>query len=603
MTVTTWRPLLAAATALVVPAALLGSGPAAHASNTADRATGKQPTAIGRGGAVTSVDPEATRVGLRVLRRGGNAVDAAVAAAATLGVTEPYSTGIGGGGFFVFYDAKAKKVRTIDGRETAPSATTADTYRGLTFDEAVNSGLSVGVPGTPATWVTALRRWGTRSLASSLAPAAAVARRGFVVDQTFHDQTAANAARFADILPTRRLFLPGGQPPAVGSIFRNPALARTYDRLGRKGVRWLYAGRLGREIVRTVRTPPKDPASTRNVRPGLLTAADLAGYRAVRREPTSVRYRGVRVWGMPPPSSGGSTIGEALNILEGVDLGAVFRADPTRALHDYFEASALAYADRGAYVGDPRAMQPGVLRQLLSQPFADERFCRLDQTTAAVKPVPAGTPDGSYDTNCDNIPDGTVAVPDHEGLSTSHLTVADRWGNIVTYTLTIEQTGGSALTVPGRGFLLNNELTDFDLAPTSATAPNAPGPGKRPRSSMSPTIVTDHGRPILATGSPGGSTIITTVLQVLLNRLDFGMSLPEAVAAPRASQRNTADVQAEPAFDRSGLTAYGHTFVAPPDPPEIGAVTGIELRPGGRLIAVAEPVRRGGGDARVVRPR
>ena len=409
MTVTTWRPLLAAATALVVPAALLGSGPAAHAANTADRATGKQPTAIGRGGAVTSVDPEATRVGLRVLRRGGNAVDAAVAAAATLGVTEPYSTGIGGGGFFVFYDAKAKKVRTIDGRETAPSATTADTYRGLTFDEAVNSGLSVGVPGTPATWVTALRRWGTRSLASSLAPAAAVARRGFVVDQTFHDQTAANAARFADILPTRRLFLPGGQPPAVGSIFRNPALARTYDRLGRKGVRWLYAGRLGREIVRTVRTPPKDPASTRNVRPGLLTAADLAGYRAVRREPTSVRYRGVRVWGMPPPSSGGSTVGEALNILEGVDLGAVFRADPNRALHDYFEASALAFADRGAYVGDPRAMQPGVLRQLLSQPFADERFCRLDQTTAAVKPVPAGTPDGSYDTNCDDIPDGTVA--------------------------------------------------------------------------------------------------------------------------------------------------------------------------------------------------
>jgi gamma-glutamyltranspeptidase/glutathione hydrolase len=157
--------------------------------------------------------------------------------------------------------------------------------------------------------------------------------------------------------------------------------------------------------------------------------------------------------------------------------------------------------------------------------------------------------------------------------------------------------------VPGRGFLLNNELTDFDLAPTSPTAPNAPGGGKRPRSSMSPTIVTDHGRPVLATGSPGGSTIITTVLQVLINRLDFGMSLPQAVAAPRASQRNTADVQAEPAFDRTALSGYGHTFVDPPVPGEIGAVTGIEFRSGGRMVAVAEPVRRGGGDARVVHPR
>ena len=249
-------------------------------------------------------------------------------------------------------------------------------------------------------------------------------------------------------------------------------------------------------------------------------------------------------------------------------------------------------------------MQPGVLNRLLSQGFADERFCALDQTKAATKPVPAGNPDGRYDTDCDGAVDTRrAATRDNEGLSTTHLTTADRWGNVVTYTLTIEQTGGSALTVPGRGFLLNNELTDFDLVPTSADAPNAPGPGKRPRSSMSPTIVSDHGRPVLATGSPGGSTIITTVLQVLLNRLDFGMSLPQAVAAPRASQRNTKDVQAEAAFDRTGLATYGHTFVDPPAPGEIGAVTGIQLGRNGRLVAVAEPVRRGGGDARVVRPR
>ena len=322
------------------------------------------------------------------------------------------------------------------------------------------------------------------------------------------------------------------------------------------------------------------------------------------RKATSVGYRGLKVWGMPPPSSGGSTVGEALNILQNVDLRATYKADRTKALHNYLEASALAFADRGAYVGAPRAMQPGVLNRLLSQGFADERFCALDQTKAATKPVPAGNPDGRYDTDCDGAVDSSrSANRDNEGLSTTHLTTADRWGNVVTYTLTIEQTGGSALTVPGRGFLLNNELTDFDLVPASADAPNAPGPGKRPRSSMSPTIVSDHGRPVLALGSPGGSTIITTVLQVLLNRLDFGMSLPHAVAAPRASQRNTKDVQAEEGFNRAGLAPYGHTFVDPPAPGEIGAVTGILLGKKGRLVAVAEPVRRGGGDARVVRPR
>ena len=546
--------LLAAVTSLAVPAALLAGTPQAGAAETAvHRAVDKQSSAVGRGGAVSTVDPEATRAGLRVLRRGGNAVDAAVAAAATLGVTEPYSSGIGGGGFFVMYDAASGKVRTLDGRETAPKATRSDTYEDLSFDEAVTSGLSVGVPGTPRLWDRALRRWGTLSLAKALQPAANVARRGFVVDRTFYDQTAANEARFRDIVPTRSLFLPGGELPEIGSVFRNPDLATTYDTLGKKGVGWLYDGKLGRQVVRTVQVPPKDPAATRNVRPGLLTRADLKDYRAVSRKATSVGYRGLKVWGMPPPSSGGSTVGEALNILQNVDLRATYKADRTKALHNYLEASALAFADRGAYVGAPRAMQPGVLNRLLSQEFADERFCALDQTKAATKPVPAGNPDGRYDTDCDGAVDSSrSANRDNEGLSTTHLTTADRWGNVVTYTLTIEQTGGSALTVPGRGFLLNNELTDFDLVPASADAPNAPGPGKRPRSSMSPTIVSDHGRPVLALGSPGGSTIITTVLQVLLNRLDFGMSLPHAIAAPRASQRNTKDVQAEPAFGRAG---------------------------------------------------
>ena len=319
----------------------------------------------------------------------------------------------------------------------------------------------------------------------------------------------------------------------------------------------------GADVVNTVQHPPVDPAATRTVRPGLMTRDDLDRYTAPGRAPTSVQYRGLRVVGMAPPSSGGSTVGEALNILEGTDLAATYATSPTQALHRYLEASALAFADRGKYVGAPASMTPGAARA--AAVTAVRRRAGLpDQPAAgATKPVAAGTPDGSYDTDCNGADDTTKPLSsDQEGLSTTHLTTADRFGNVVAYTLTIEQTGGSGLTVPGRGFLLNNELTDFTLEP-AADDPNAPGGGKRPRSSMAPTIVLDRGQPVLAVGSPGGSTIITTVLQVLLNRLDFGMSLPEAVAAPRASQRNTTAVQAEAAFDRTVLMALGHSFVDP----------------------------------------
>ena len=596
---TTSRPLIAVTVAGVVAAGTLAAGPAAAAK----RATIKDPVAVGRGGAVSTVDPEATRAGLRVLRRGGNAVDAAVAAAAVLGVTEPYSSGIGGGGFFVFYDARADKVRTIDGRETAPAATTADTYRGLPFAEAVTSGLSVGVPGTPKTWSKALRRWGTLSLRQALRPGMRVAERGFVVDQTFRDQTAANEERFRAFTSTTATFLPGGELPRVGSVFRNRDLARTYRLLGRNGVDWLYEGRLARNIARTVQAPPVAAGTTLNVRPGLMTRADLDAYNAPLRQPTRVTYRGNQVFGMAPPSSGGSTVGEALNIMENAAMPSLYRNDPAGAWHYYLEASARAFADRGRYLGAPAAMAPGVLGEILSQDFADERFCTIDPGRAAAKPVAPGSADGSYDTNCDGTDDATsAAATDREGLSTTHLSTADRFGNVVSYTLTIEQTGGSGITVPGRGFLLNNELTDFSLDP-AAGDPNAPGPGKRPRSSMSPTIVLKDGQPWLSVGSPGGSTIITTVLQILLQRFDFGMSLPASIAAPRATERNSsAGAQAEAAFPTGLLEPYGHRFVPAPGG-EIGAAAGIEIRRNGLMIAAAEPIRRGGGSAGVVRPR
>ena len=584
-------PVTVAAATLLV--GVLGS-PAA-AQDAAAAPVVKTPTATGYGGAVATVDADATRVGLQVLRRGGNAADAAVAAAATLGVTEPYSAGVGGGGFFVYYEAETGLVSTIDGRETAPQAMRPDSFveggAVIPFAEAVTSGLSAGVPGTPATWDVALEEFGTTTLAQALRPAEHVARRGFVVDQTFRDQTAANEARFRDIPTSRELFLPGGELPAVGSTFRNRDLAATYHRLGREGVADLYGGRLGRDVVAAVQAPPVDPAAARIVRPGLMQLDDLVDYEALQRVPTRVRYRGLDVYGMAPPSSGGSTVGEALNVLE-----TDGRQDRTRTLHRMLEASALAFADRNRYVGDPAATAVP-LDRLLSEGFAADRAACIGPV-AAVKPVPAGTVGAPDDGVC-----GPAAAPydaGTEGLSTTHLTVVDGAGNVASYTLTIESTGGSAITVPGRGFLLNNELTDFDLDPRTP-GPNLPAAGKRPRSSMAPTIVLRGGRPVLAVGSPGGSTIITTVLQVLVERYELGRSLPEAVAAPRASQRNTATVQWEPGFDRAPLEALGHRFAAEPTA-EIGAVAGIELLPGGRLVAAAEPTRRGGGSAGVVSP-
>jgi gamma-glutamyltranspeptidase/glutathione hydrolase len=601
---------LVATPALLVPAS--GADSAAPSPSPAAATTGRTATAIGYGGGVTSVDPAATRAGLRVLRMGGNAVDAAIATAAALGVTEPYSSGIGGGGYFVFYNAQKGKVQTLDGRETAPAGMKPDAFidpsTGKPYNftpELVTSGVSVGVPGTPATWDKALTRWGTWPLAEVLKPAIKLADRGFVVDRTFNLQTSENAARFSAFPSTSEIYLPGGAPPAVGSVLKNPDLADTYRLLADKGMRAFYGGKLAANIARTVQHPPKTSTTTLPVPPGSMKVSDLAAYRTRNRQPTKVGYRGYDVYGMAPSSSGGSTVGEALNIMERYDLASM---TPAAALHHYLEASALAFADRGAYVGDPRYVKVP-LTSLLDDTFAAERACQISETTALKKPVAAGNP-ASYDGSC-ATPASTSQrdAPDTENINTTNLTAADRWGNVVEYTLTIEQTGGSGMVVPGRGFILNNELTDFS-AVYSPTDPNRIQAGKRPRSSISPTIVLKDGDPWLALGSPGGSTIITTVLQTLFNRIDRGMTIEQAVAAPRASQRNTASVTAEQSFiDAYGglLTPYGHSFTAAGAPgttaAEIGAATAIELGPDGLFTVVAEPTRRGGGSAGVVLPK
>jgi gamma-glutamyltranspeptidase / glutathione hydrolase len=561
----------------------------------------KESVAVGRGGAVSSVDPDASAAGIEVLKKGGNAVDAAVATAAALGVTEPYSAGVGGGGYFVSYDAASGKVRTLDGRETAPMSADDKLFQedgeALPFEEAVTSGLSVGTPGTPATWEKALDQWGTKSLGKVLAPAERIARDGFKVDKTFRQQTADNEERFRDFPATTELFMPGGKLPEVGSTMRNADLARTYKAMADKGADAMYHGPVADDIVSTVRKPPVDPDSERKVRSGDMTAKDLAAYEVKKQAPSSTDYRGLDVRSMAPSSSGGTTVGEALNILEGGDLSKLSEKE---LLHRYIEASRVAFADRGRWVGDPAA-EDVPTKELLSQRFADSRACLIKDDEVLKSPVAPGDPRDPADCKA-----GDKAAPTtYEGQSTTHLTTADKWGNVVSYTLTIEQTGGSGITVPGRGFLLNNELTDFSFkaADPDVHDPNLPGPGKRPRSSMSPTIVLDDGKPAFALGSPGGATIITTVLQTMINHVDRGMPLDKALNAPRASQRNAAKTEIEPKLwdsdVRAELESLGHSFTKIP---ELGAAAAVQPLGDGRWLAAAEEERRGGGSAMVVHP-
>ncbi len=532
---------------LAVALAGAGTTATAHVAGSATSAEDRQPVATGRGGAVASVDQDASRAGIEVLRRGGNAIDAAVAVASTLGVTEPYVAGPGGGGFMVIYLAREHRVVTIDGREACPAACTPRLFvengHPLNFEAARHSGLAVGVPGMVATWADAVRRFGASSLAADLQPAIHRAASGFDVDKTFVEQTKESLDVLRTFTSSRHLFLrPNGQPWPVGTLLRNPALARTYRLIAADGPGALYGGPIGAAIARTAQHPPTVPHPRLRVRPGIMTPADVASYRTRRPAPTHVDYRGYHLYGMAPPSSGGSTIGEALNILSGYDLG---RESRVLALHQYIESLRLSFADRNRYVGDPRFTRVP-LSTLLSKPYAATRRCHI-HGQAAQSPVPPGDPDHPRG-GCGTAAAGVAGV-DHE-QSTNHLVTADRWGNVVSYTNTIEQIAGTGMTVPGYGFLLNNEMTDFDFVPLdpSQPDPNLPAATKRPRSSMSPTIVLRAGHPVLAVGSPGGSTIITTVLQVLLNYLDFTMPIERAIAAPRMGNSNSETSYAEPGF-------------------------------------------------------
>ena len=381
----------------------------------------KAPTAVGRGGAAATVDALGTEAAIRVLRRGGNAVDAAVAAAAVLGVTEPFSCGIGGGGFMVIR-TPGGKVTTIDSREESPSAMQPDSFiedgTPLTLNEARYSGLSAGVPGTVAGWERALRRYGSWSLRRALRPGIEVARDGFTVDPTFVSQIVPNIDWFDDIPSSAELYLDDdGTARDEGDTLVNRDLARTYRLIADRGARGFYRGELARAMADAAQDPPTAPDANHAWRPGLMTAKDVKRYEALERRPTRIGYRGLDVWGMGPPSSGGSTVGEALNILEGYpDLDD---PDRTRALHLFLEASRFAFADRNAFLADPDFFDVP-LAGLLSDEYAAERRELIDEEHAATSPVEPGDP--------------------NPYSSTTHLVVSDRHGTVVSYTFTIEST-------------------------------------------------------------------------------------------------------------------------------------------------------------------
>jgi gamma-glutamyltranspeptidase/glutathione hydrolase len=602
-----------AALIMAVPAWASASANAsrAPAGSTAAGGTAVTPVASGSGGAVASMDPGASQAGIDVLKQGGNAVDAAVATASALGVTIPFVAGPGGGGFMVIYLAKTHQVVTIDGRENCPAACTATMFtdpktgQPLNYDYASDQPLATGVPSMVATWAEAISRFGDKSLAADLQPAIDVAEQGFRVNADFQQLTESDLPELQAYPASHWLLDSHGNPLPVGYLLRNPDLAKTYTMLAKYGPSYLYDGPLGQAIVQADDHPVTTPGQTVVTMPGIMTTSDLRAYHATVLPPTHVKYRGLDVYSMAPPSSSGTTVGEALNILSGYNLSAEPRVT---ALFQYLEASRLAYADRNAYVGDPRYVSVPV-SGLLNPAFAATRRCLIGDT-ALTSPVAPGNPVPPY-TGCSTA---AAQTPAPEGGHTNNIVTADKWGDIVAYTNTVNFFGGSGETVPGYGFLLNNEMTDFDFAPPSAGTydPNLPAGGKQPRSSMGPVIALRNGTPAFTIGAAGGSTIPETILQTFLNHVDFGMSLADALAAPRVSQTNSATSLAEPDFYNSALaqqltSQYGEKFsqsTGPILPLDYypGDATALQVLGPDRYQAIAEPVRLGGGSAMTVRP-
>ncbi|SEN15138.1 gamma-glutamyltransferase [Lihuaxuella thermophila] len=529
----------------------------AHPS-VAMKQSSSSPVATGNAGMVVTAHPLASKVGADVLARGGNAVDAAVAIQFALNVTEPMMSGIGGGGFMMVYDAKTKKVSIIDSRERAPASAHPRMFldengKEIPFEIRSTRGYAVGVPGTLKGLQTALNKWGTRPMAQLIEPAIRLAEKGVPVNWVL----ARDIHEFQDRLSpeAKKVFVPGGNPLKEGDLLVQKDLAKTFRLIQSKGVDAFYKGPIGQALVKAV-----------NEKGGNMQLADLKRYQVTEDAPIWGEYEGYRVATMPPPSSGGVTMLQILKLLDKVDAKekGVRSADK---YHLFTEAMHLAYADRGAYLGDPEFVDMP-LKGLLDPRYIEERAALIDPDKANpnVKPGDPWKYEG-------RTPAKKGVPQDHRPGQTTHFTVADRWGNLVSYTTTIEQEFGTGIMVPGYGFLLNNELTDFDAIPGG---PNEVQPNKRPRSSMTPTIVFKDGKPVMTVGSPGGSTIIASVFQVMFNKLSYGMSLKDAIEEPRifsSSYPNIRWEQGVPDEVRAALAERGHSWES--SPTEIGNVNAL----------------------------
>lgn len=481
---------------------------------------------------VTAANPLAAEAGAAALRAGGSAADAMVAVQAVLGLVEPQSSGLGGGAFLVWYDAATGELTTLDGRETAPLKATPRLFQDengepLGFFDAVVGGRSVGTPGTPALMEAAHRRWGRLPWAGLFDDAIGLAQDGFVISPRLAELTAFDIERLAANPDAAAYFLPGGDSLIDGQRLSNPAYADTLRLLARDGARAFYTGPVAADIVRAVRGADN---------PGVLSHIDLAIYEVRERPPVCVPYRGYDVCGMGPPSSGALTVGLILGMLEHSDLAALgpHSAEAWRRIGD---ASRLAFADRDRFMADEDFV-PVPTQGLTDPAYLAERATLLEGDDALPEVRP-GTPE--WDHTQIWADDASIEFP-----STSHISIVDGQGNVLSMTTTIENAFGSRLMV--RGFLLNNELTDFSFRSHENGVPiaNRVEPGKRPRSSMAPTIVMRDGHPVLAIGSPGGSRIIGYVAQALIAWIDWGMDIQRATGMGHAVNRfGTFDLEAD----------------------------------------------------------
>lgn len=568
-------------TTTFLAAGVLATACSAPTTDAREPSPSPTPTAAVGPAMVAAANPHAVEAGLEILRNGGDAVDAAIAVQAVLGLVEPQSSGLGGGAFMLYYDAQSGDLTVYDGRETAPASADPDLFfdengQVLGFFESVFSGHSVGVPGAVAMLAMAHEDHGALPWAEGFTAATDLAENGFEVSPRMAGLIAAAAPRGPlDEWPATRayFFTDDGAPLPVGHLLRNPDYAATTRALA-ANPRALYEGPIAEEIIAAVQAEP---------RPGGLTLEDLANYRPVRREALCRDYREWTVCGAPPPASGGISVNEILGLLEPYDLSAT-GPGTAEGWRRFIEASRLAYADRDAYVGDADfSFVP--TQGLLDDAYIATRASLIDREDAIPTATP-GTPPGIDGPGLD-------ATPDSPG--TSHFVIVDSDGDVVSMTTTVEGAFGSHRMAGG--FLLNNQLTDFSRQPVDADGalvPNAPAGGKRPRSSMSPTIVFDsEGEFELATGSPGGSSIIGYTAKTLVGMLDWGLTPQQAIELPNVVARGDV-VRIEGGMDPAilaELTALGFTIDA--NRGEISGIHIVRRLDDGSLIGGADPRREG----------